>query len=60
MPRHGKRRRSTKSAELEKFCVDEWGEDGAPMREAILAAHDFFAAGMARVTEDEAVVFIIS
>ena len=30
------------------------------MREAILAAHDFFAAGMARVTEDEAVVFIIS
>ena len=47
-------------AELEKFCVDEWGQDGTPMREAILAAHDFFAAGMARVTEDEAVVFIIS
>jgi hypothetical protein len=48
------------AAALQQFCKAEWGEDGPDACEAILAAHAFFAAGMAEVTIDYAVVFIIS
>jgi hypothetical protein len=45
---------------LREFCATEWGADAPGMHAAILKAHEFFRAGMSRVTSEEAVVFIIS
>ena len=47
-------------AALERFCRSEWPDDAPGMVDAIKGAHDFFRAGMSRVTGSEVVVFIIS
>jgi hypothetical protein len=44
---------------LRQFCAAEWSDD-PQMYEAVMQAHSFFKAGLGRVTEDEAVVFIIA
>jgi hypothetical protein len=45
---------------LEEFCVSEWGDEGREACAGLARAHEFFKTGMASITQNEAVVFIIS
>lgn len=47
-------------AKLEAYCRDEYGDEGTELLEPITAAHGFFAQGLAEITPDALVVFIIS
>lgn len=43
------------------FCVQQYGQtDASTMFEAIQAAHEFYRSGIAGVTSQESVVFVIS
>ena len=44
---------------LAAFCREEYGADGAGMMEAITAAHDFYRRGLAEITPEQVVVFVI-
>ena len=42
------------------FCKDEYGEEDAQgMCEAIQAAHEFYTGGLARISKENVVVFVI-
>jgi hypothetical protein len=42
------------------FCNEEYGTDGSGMVEALEAAHAFYRRGIAEVTPEQLVVFVIS
>jgi hypothetical protein len=44
---------------LAAWCREEYGEEGQDLLPAVQAAHRFFAEGLARVDEENAVAFII-
>jgi hypothetical protein len=44
---------------LNAYCRDEYGEDGAELLEPIRGAHHFFEQGIAEITDQALVVFII-
>jgi hypothetical protein len=41
------------------FCQSEYGVDAGGLREAILAAHEFYRVGLARLSDAHVVVFVI-
>jgi hypothetical protein len=45
---------------LQEFCASAWDKDAAAMYDGIVQVHGFLTAGMARIAQGEAVVFIIS
>lgn len=45
---------------LEEFCASQWGDEGREACEGLARAHEFFQTGMSAITQNEAVVFIIS
>jgi hypothetical protein len=44
---------------LRAYCNDEYGEEGPELLEPIWAAHSFFQRGLADITPESLVVFII-
>jgi hypothetical protein len=46
-------------AKLRAFCESEYGGDAGGMVEAIRAAHEFYRAGLARLSEAHVVLFVI-
>jgi hypothetical protein len=41
------------------FCNEEYGADAAGLVEALEAAHEFYRRGMAEITPEQLVVFVI-
>lgn len=46
--------------ELNAYCRDEYGEDGAELLEPMRAAYHFLEQGIAEITDETLVVFVIN
>ena len=44
---------------LTAFCTEEYGEEAAPAVEAVTAADGFFRRGLAEISSDRVVIFVI-